>query len=530
MIPETTEIAVDSQAAQDAQAKIQDAAALRRNGQPARAEALCREVLATLPGHFDALYLVGIMAYEAGDIQRAVELTRQAVAANPAHAGARNAYGAALSDLKEYGAALGEFDRALALKPDLASAYNNRGNALQQMRRLDESRASFDKAIALKPTYAQAFNNRGSVLADLLRHEDAIADYDRALAINPDYAEAHYNRGIALREMNRQDAALQSYERALALSPNYALAHWERGLCLLQMGRFAEGWRAYEWRWKTPVLGTAARHFTQPLWTGETPIEGKALLLHSEQGLGDTLQFCRYAKSAAEAGARVILDVPRPLASLMESLTGVAEIVATGDPLPTFDMHCPLLSLPLALNTTLDTIPASGAYLKADPEKIAAWRTTLGPSPKQRIGISWSGNPAHRNDHNRSIPLSEFVKMLPPGLEYVSLQKDLRDGDRAILADARVRDFGDALQDFSDTAALCDLMDDVISVDTSIAHLAGALGKPVRILLSFSPDWRWLLHRSDTPWYARAKLYRQQNIGDWRAVLTGVRADLSAGV
>jgi hypothetical protein len=264
------------------------------------------------------------------------------------------------------------------------------------------------------------------------------------------------------------------------------------------------------------------------LWLGQQDLAGKTILLYAEQGLGDTLQFVRYVPLVAARGARVILEVQKPLLKLMQTLAGGAQVLAKGDPLPDFDFHCPLLSLPLAFKTTLATIPAPGAYLSSDPAREQEWRAMLGPARGPRVGLAWSGNPAHKNDHNRSIAFDKFAEMLTPACEFVSLQKEHREADARLLAASAVRDLSAQLADFTDTAALCAAMDVVVAVDTSIAHLAGALGKQVWVLLPEASDWRWLVERSDSPWYAGARLYRQQLGEDWSAVLARVRADLEA--
>ena len=263
------------------------------------------------------------------------------------------------------------------------------------------------------------------------------------------------------------------------------------------------------------------------MWLGSQSLQDKTILLHAEQGLGDTIQFCRYASLVAKLGAKVILEVQRPLLGLLKNLDGVSQIIARGDALPEFDYQSPLLSLPLAFKTQLHTIPSALRYLAGDSEKVLAWQARLGEKTKPRVGLVWSGNLEHKNDHNRSLSLSQVLPYLPSSCQYICLQKELRNADQAILAQhPHIQFFGDALEDFTDTAALCDLMDVVISVDTSVAHLAAALGKPTWVLLPFSPDWRWLLDRKDSPWYPSAKLYRQERIGDWNGVLSRVREGL----
>ena len=270
------------------------------------------------------------------------------------------------------------------------------------------------------------------------------------------------------------------------------------------------------------------RAFSQPLWLGQESLAGRTILLHSEQGMGDTIQFCRYAKLVSDLGARVILEVPKPLLGLLKQLSWVSEFVVDGSPLPAFEYHCPLLSLPLAFKTTVHSIPSPTAYLRADPGKLAYWTSKLGEKSTPRVGLVWSGRPEHTNDRNRSIGLATLLQYLPPGYQYVSLQKDVRDSDRPVLESRPdLLHFGHDLNDFADTAALCELMEVIISVDTSVAHLSGALGKPTWVLLPFSPDWRWLLDRDDSPWYPSVKLYRQPRVSDWDSVMKKVRAQLT---
>jgi tetratricopeptide (TPR) repeat protein len=435
---------------------------------------------------------------------------------------AHNNHGFALSRLGRPAEAVTSYERAIALRPQYASAYNNRGNALADLDRRADALASFERAIALKPDYAEACNNRGIVLNDLERRDEALASFDRAIALNADYAEAFYNRGNTLRDMHRHRDAADSYRRAISIRPHYASAHWNLADCHLMLGDFAHGWREYEWRSKLPD-GDNARRFPQPLWLGDAPLPSRTVLLHSERGLGDTLLFCRYAKEVAGLGATVVLEVQPPLLRLLAGFEGVAEIVATGDPLPPFDYHCPLMSLPLAFKTDLDTVPASVPYVRSDPASLAKWQAALGPKRRPRIGLVWSGSMALRND-KRSMALADLLPLARDWAEWVSLQKELNDADASLLAaHPEIRHFGGELTDFAETAALVDLMDVIVTVDTSVANLAGAMGKPVWVMLPFNPhDWRWMLEREDSIWYPTARLFRQPSEHDWGSVIRRV--------
>jgi hypothetical protein len=544
------------------QSKLEQALAFHQRGQLPQAKALYTDILKAQPTHANALHLLGGIASQTGEPQTAVELFDKAIASKPnfaeAHFNRGNALqvlrqldaalasydeavairpdyaeahanrGAALQALKHLDDAVAGYDRAISIKPDHAEAYSNRGAALHELKQLDAAVASFDKAIAIKPDYAVAYFNRGIVLQELKQPDAAVASFDEAIAIKPDYAEAHSVRGLALHALNQLDAAVASFDEAIAIKPDYADANFNKGLALLSSGNFEKGWELYEWRWKMPALKGKQRNFTQPQWLGTRSIEGRTVLLHAEQGFGDTIQFCRYARLVANLGAKVIVEVPAALKGLLQGLGGASEIVEAGQALPAFDFHCPLMSLPLAFKTTLNTIPAPGRYLLCDRGKTEFWANKLGAKARPRVGLVWSGTTTHVNDHNRTLTLGSLLPHLPATFDYVSLQKELRDGDKAALASSTIRHFGEELREFSDTAALCELMDVVISVDTSVAHLAGALGKRTWVLLPYVPDWRWLLDRDDSPWYPSAKLYRQERIGEWAGVLERVGADLAA--
>jgi tetratricopeptide (TPR) repeat protein len=540
------------------------ASALHRSGRFAEALALLERLLQAQPGHFEALFLSALIAAQSGHLRRAVELFDAAIGVRPDHAASHCNRGVALAELNDFEGAWSSYDRAISIKPDYAAAYSNRGNAQNALGQLDAALSSFDRAVAIKPDLAEAYVNRGAVLKDLGRFEAALRSYDQAIglrsnlpeahsnrgmvlkelkqweaalagynqaiAYKSDYAEAYLNRGVLLAELNRLELAVASYDRAIAIKPDFSAAYVNRSMASLLAGNFAAGWIDYEWRWKDETRTNAKerRDFRQPLWLGQPSLADKSILLYSEQGLGDTLQFCRYVKPVAELGARVILEVQKPLETLLTGLTGVSHLVARGGVLPEFDYQCPLLSLPLAFKTRLDSIPAAARYVHIDATQAVQWRTKLPTDARPRIGLMWSGNAMHRRDRYRSVALADLIRYLPAEFHYVSLQKEVRESDApALRSNPDMLNFADDLTDFSDAAALCECMDLVISVDSSVAHLSGALGKETWILLPFSPDWRWLLGRVDSPWYPTVKLYRQESIDDWSGVLRRVSADLA---
>ncbi len=464
------------------------------------------------------------------DVERpadAILSFQHALKLNPRHWDAANKAAHLLYRSDRFEEALACLNLCDELQPGQFPTLQMRALTLHKLRRFEEALADNTRALAARPDDAEALNNRGVILRMLKRFDEAVANYDRALASRPGYAEALYNRGLALDELKRFDEALASYDRAVRARPDYVEAHWNEALLRLLTGDFSRGWAKYEWRWKNQSLALTKRNFAQPLWLGEDAIDGKTVLLHSEQGFGDTIQFCRYVPLVAARGARVIVEVAAPLQDLMSDLAGATQVIPRGTPLPDFDYQCPLLSLPLAFGTRLETIPAPTPYLHAPAQASKAWQARLGPKTRPRIGLAWSGNAAHKDDQNRSIGLRFLSPLLDTGATFVSLQKDVRDADAAVLGERDdILHFGDALKDFSDTAALISNLDLVISVDTSVAHLAGALGKPVWVLLTYVPDWRWLLDRDDSPWYPTARLFRQNDARTWDDAIARVREAL----
>jgi tetratricopeptide (TPR) repeat protein len=466
---------------------------------------------------------------ELGSYEEALRSYDRTIALKPKFVDAYNNRGNVLKELNRYEEALASFAKAIKIKPEFVSAYHNKGSVLLLLKRHQEALACYDKVLALKPDFAEAYNNRGNVLKDLRRYEEALASYDKALLRKPDYAEFYNNRGNTLKELGRYEEALAAYAKAIALKPGYADAHYHLGLLKLLLGDYRQGWPLHEWRWKAGKEKTFICELKQASWLGGRPLAGQTILLHTEQGLGDVIQFARYVPMVEALGATVILGVPASLQALLGTLKGSFTLATKGDELPEFDLHCPLMSLPLAFKTTVDTIPATVPYLSTEPQKRHEWRERLGVKHRPRVGLVWSGNPEHKNDRNRSMALHYLAPLLGLDCEFHSLQKEVRREDRETLAEyPHIRTHDGELNDFADTAALIAELDVVISVDTSVAHVAGALGKPVWILLPFNPDFRWLTERNDSPWYPTARLFRQRRCGDWEGVVADVYAALQS--
>ena len=401
------------------------------------------------------------------------------------------------------------------------------GVAHHQNGRLAEADLLYKKVRKTEPNNVVAIMLSGVLTFQLGQFELSLNLLSRAISLKPDYAEALYTRGNILTEIKRFDEAMADYDKAISLNPDYAEAHWNKSLQLLLRGEFASGWELYEWRWKRTQLSLPIREFEQPLWLGKEDLHGKTILLHWEQGLGDTIQFSRYVQEVANLGCKTILEVQKHLFELMKGIEGVDELIPNGADLPPFDFYCPLMSLPLALGTTLETIPSPISYIKSTDDKLAKWSDRLRPKSKPRVGIVWSGSSVHKNDHNRSIALEQILGAVPEGYHLVSLQKEVRENDLDVLEQSKqIQHFGAELDDFTDTAALCELMDVIVSVDTSVAHLAGAMGKPVNLLLPYDPDFRWLLNRCDSPWYPSITLFRQGPERLWEPVLMEINASL----
>lgn len=498
-------------------------------GELDKTERLCAEILAHRPDHFDALHLLGLLHFQRNRLAEALRFLAAALKANPGSSDAMSNLGLALHTSGHYDEAIARYRDALRLVPDHPEFLYNLGNSYLELGRLTDAVASYDAALASKPGHVGALVNRGNTLLRLNRPREALPSYDAALAAMPGHPQILTNRGHTLRRLDQAADALVNLKAAQAVAPDFAEAHFEAAMAHLTLGNFDAGWRAYEWRWKTAAFARQRRSFPAPLWLGDVPVGGKTILLHAEQGFGDTIQFIRYAPLLlAGLGADVICEVQPELQPLLSQLDGIT-VVAAGEALPAFDLHCPLLSLPLAFRTQIESVPASLSYLTAPAERHDHWQRRLPPGPA-RAGFVWSGSATHKNDANRSLPLAQLASLLANApLQCISLQSELRSADRDGLRDLPdLLHLGDELRDFADTAAIISLLDVVVSVDTAVAHLAGALGKPVLILLPHAADFRWMRQRADTPWYPTAKLLRQPAFGDWDSVVDRLREELRA--
>ncbi len=417
------------------------------------------------------------------------------------------------------------YRRALVLNPNDASALHLLGVVLHQNKQGAQGVLYIQRAISLAPQVPAFHNNLGEALRDLDRCEEAIASYQRALKLRPDYPEALNNLGGELGRVGRMTESIACLRRCTAVAPNDPDAHWNLAVALLLVGQWDEGWREFEWRLRRPE--SPGRIFAQPVWGGQS-LGGKTLLLWSEQGFGDMVQFARYALIAKQFGGRVILEVQRELVALLAE-QGLADgVYAAGGPLPAFDFHLALMSVPRIVKSTVQTVPGGGPYLRADENRVRFWADRLKGNARRKLGLAWAGRPEHANDRRRSIS-PQLLGALSDvqNVTFVTVQP--RPAGVAPPEGLAVWDCGRELKDFADTAGLLSQVDLLISVDTSVAHLAGAMGKPVWLLLPFSPDWRWLLRREDTPWYPTMRLFRQRKLGDWAEVLQRVVAELNCG-
>jgi tetratricopeptide (TPR) repeat protein len=530
------------------------ASALAQQGKTVAAIASYREALRISPDHFESLVALGVSLARSGQLSEGIDTLGRAVATRPNFAKAHLNLGVALAESNRLDEATDSLQRALELNPEYAEAHFNLGNVLAQQGRREEAVARLERVLELKPDHADALNNLGLALVELGRFaravivlkqavrlrkdhveawnnlglafagqgsfEAAIEAYEAALALNPRHIDAHNNLGSAYKDLGRLEEAAACYQQAIWLDPANASSRWNRSLVWLQMGDFGRGWHEYEWRWKRK--NSAPPAYRQPRWDG-APLAGRTILLHGEQGLGDMIQFIRYADLVQRTAGKVVVACPRCLRRIFSSMSSIDRFVHEGEELPHFDVHAPLMSLPLLMGTTASTIPAQTPYLAPDSESVKHWKERLREPTRYRIGIAWQGNPRHRLDRHRSVPLAAFEPIAAlPNVELISLQqgdgaedvKDHRQFPIRVVFD----DPAAPLADFAEVAAVIQNLNLVVSADTAIAHLAGAVGASVYLALAAVCDWRWQLHRSDSSWYPTMTLFRQTQLDRWNEV------------
>lgn len=546
----------------DTDARFNLGNALYRTGDLNAALDHYRAVAERRPGYAEVFANLGRVYQELGNIEAAIEACRTAIARKPALAEGHTNLGLALLAADRIPEAVEAFQAALARQPNAAAAHANLANALHRARRHADAVEAARAALGLDPNLADAHVTLGVVLRELGRMDEAVAALREAVRLAPSNAAAHVNLGNALLEQDSMEAAEAAFRRAVTLDPNlpeaqsglgylftnthrfreaiaaceraielrpdFAEAHWNQGFAYLLAGDFENGWEKYEWRKRHPRYAAAYRSFDAPTWEGED-IAGRTLLIHAEQGLGDSMQFIRYAEPLAARGARVIVACDRALIALFRRVRGVADAIDKSGATPPFDLWIDQMSLPRVTRTRLESIPTPGAYLSADPARAAAWRRDLADAKDgPKVGLVWAGNAQHSNDRRRSMPV-EAVRPLVgvAGVTFVSLQVGPRSRGIERLAPAPILDLSGRLTDFMDTAAVVDNLDLVIAVDTAVAHLAGGMDKPVWTLLPFDPDWRWVVACADhTPWYPSMRLFRQPRLGDWDSVVGRMAAEL----
>jgi tetratricopeptide (TPR) repeat protein len=494
-----------------------------------KAERLCAAALRSNPDSFDALHCLGHIAYQRCDLAKALALFQSALKIDLGRADGFASLGLVFHSLRQFERALFCYDERLRIAPDDLDLLNRRGVACLELARPRDALEDFDRVLGVAPDHLDALGNRGNALIKLNRPEEALAAYDRALTLSPGNVQLLTNRAVALRRLDRPHEALMSAASALAARPDFEQARFVESVARLTLGDFSAGWRGYEARWSVGALASYRRVFDAPRWLGDEPLDGKTILVHAEQGFGDTIQFVRYAALLAARGAVVVFEVQRELVRLLSRVSGVSAVVARGQALPRCDFHSPLLSLPLAFRTELATIPADSPYITPEADAVSAWRARL-PEGRPLIGLVWSGESTHDNDHNRSMRLEKLSPLLDvPRIAFASLQHEVRAADAEFLqSHPGLCRIGEQFTDFADTAAAMASLDAVVAVDTAVAHLAGAMAKPLFLLLPFAADFRWLRERRDSPWYPTAQLYRQHAFGDWSGVIAALSQDLQS--
>ena len=491
------------------------------NGQWASAHTIYEKILRLQPTDNKALLCLAQSAKQMGDLKAALKSFLRIPQDDPYYFDAQLDAGLIFMKTGNAEAAITCLCSAVKSEPSSVAALASRAIAFTKIEQYENALLDLTKCIKLAPKKADLFYNRALVYRKLRENENAVADYTRAIKLDNNHYRAYNNRAIALRDAKRFDCAINDFDKAIEINRDFADGYWNKALTLLRIEEYERAWPLHEYRWRSPHFTSPNRNFDKPLWLCDESLDGKTILVHSEQGLGDSLQFCRYITLIQNLGCQIYLEVERPLISIMRTLLPASCIFEKNSELPDFDCHCPMMSLPLAFKTKIETIPCKTPYLSACDTHKKFWHNRLGAKKKPRIGIVWQGNPTHMNDTKRSIALEKIVDYLLPDFEWFSLQKDVTTKDLNIIkSTAKLQHFGEEIGDFCSTAGLCDALDAVVSVDTSIAHLAGAIGKPVHILLSYNADARWHENRSDTPWYPNATLFRQNADNEWAGPLT----------
>ena len=557
----------------DIEKNLQKGVQLHRQGKLEEAQKIYNQILSIDPFHAQAWHLSGVVALQCDEPALSRERVATAISLNPHDASMYYNQAMALERLQLNDEAIASYDKAIAIQPDDVKAYINRGAILKAIGKLDEAISSYNSAIGINPDSVEAYSNRGNALAEARRWMEALESYDLAISLNPDivqthinranallslqrlddaiisyehalstkpkyvseHAEAYSSRGVALKTLKRINESIKSFDKAIEIKPNYAAAYLNKSFALLLDGEYREGWRLHEWRWQQENLKLEADSFAEPLWLGIEDINSKTILLHAEQGLGDAIQFCRYAKLVKDLGATVFLEVPKQLLGLLQNLDYVDILLERGKPRPAFDIHCPLMSLPMVFGTELTSIPMPFSYIYADEAKKSYWKEKLSGRSRLKVGVVWNGGfrpdqpELWATNERRNIPLNVFAKGLNfVDADFFSLQKgdpaeaEIRDQEQRYWPGSNFYNYASELRDFTDTAALIANLDMVLSVDTSTAHLAAAMGKPTWILNRYDTCWRWLLDRDDSPWYDAVTIYRQSADMLWEPVLNQV--------
>jgi tetratricopeptide (TPR) repeat protein len=549
---------------------------LHQQGKVEQAKIIYQKALEIDPQNFNALQLLGLVFLEQGDLERSVEFLQQAVQIKPSETiclmNLANAFfklsqyskalelyfkssnidpslsqafyglGLCYDHLGQWEEAILSYSNAIVLRPNFVDALQNRGACYEEIKEWQLAIDNYDEVIRLDSTYSKAYSNKGNALKELGFFEDAIQNITKSIELNPFFAEAYSNLGVLYRDLNQIDKAIECYDKAISIDPNYHSAKFNKSMALLVSGDLVNGFREYEWRWESKGFKSGKRNFKQPLWLGDESLSNKTIFIYYEQGFGDTIQFCRYLVKLSNIAKKVIFEVDSLLFDLMKTLDCEITLIPKGTEFSEFDFHTPLLSLPHAFKTSIDNLPIEINYLKSDPKKVLFWkekieRVTI--SKKPRIGLVWSGAYINNADYRsfnerRNIPLEKFKRLNEIDAHFFSFQKgeiaelELRSLKQSDWNGPEIFDFTSELKNFSDTAAFLDNMDLLISVDTSCAHLAGAIGKPVWLLNRFDTCWRWMLNRNDSPWYPTLKQYRQKNMLDWNSVINQLVTDLAS--